>query len=263
MVYILELSYEIDKLRNLVDERSRLVEVLKIQPSTNDNAQLKKHLNKVLGMLRELSKDILHSRGEAFKGLVERYNDCIADIPEGLVEKGDYIYELGGMPDTGDESPPDMKRVRFQDALDVHEPQNYDERVFQPYKDDPEAELERGREELLQGRTTGGKTTHSSLTNQDLFMQQQQQLLDQDAHLEHLASSVHQSHRISTGIHREVTEQNEGILTDLESMLNNSGHRLERAKKRLAIFERTAREKGHCMLIFILIFILLLILIVF
>ncbi|AEY95793.1 FACR275Wp [Eremothecium gossypii FDAG1] len=263
MVYILELSYEIDKLRNLVDERSRLVEVLKIQPSANDNIQLKKHLNKVLGMLRELSKDILHSRDEGLRGLVERYNDCLSDIPDGLIEKSDYMFELGRMPDSGDDSPPDMKRVRFQDKLDVHEAQNYEERVFPPYKDDPEAALDREREQLLQGGTAGGRTAHSPFTNQDLFMQQQQQLMEQDTHLEHLAASVHQSHRISTGIHREVTEQNEGILTDLESMLNNSGQRLDRAKKRLVIFERTVRDKGHCILIVILIFILLLIVIVF
>lgn len=264
----LKLSYELDRLEDLVEERVRLTSVLKIQPSSKDNINLKQQLDKILELLNEAANSV-EGNVEEFSS---RYSEIIREIPGKAVDLALYEFKLPvrnlPLEDIDDlqanrELP---KKVRFKDEDLV----SYEEtEQFQPYHDEPQADeedqkkLEDDRKKLMaQAEPPQVEIVSPALSNQDLFIQQQQQLLEQDTYLNSLGESVRKSHDISLDIHQEVTEQNDQVLQDLESLVENSGRNLDRAKRRLETFEKTARENGPCFIILLLILILILLLIV-
>ena len=166
------------------------------------------------------------------------------------------------------------KKVRFDDDIQYKDASPLQSQ-FQPYKDNPDEEQE--QEELSQDKAQLFSSFHANetsrsdyqsssstnlISNQELFIQQQQKLMEQDSHLDHLSGSVQRSHGISLDINNEVTNQNEELLTDLENLVDNSGRGLERAKRRLEIFEKTARDNGPCFTIVVLIIILFFLLVI-
>lgn len=276
----LQLSYELDKLVDIVEERKRLVTQLKIGPSVNDNVTLKKQLNKVLDSLNEAAEN-------GFEGVEEyskNYNDILLDIPDDAVDIKLYQYQLpqrgttpltitdGNSITSGNSTPRDTsKKVRFKDDNLVSYEEDLNRR-FAPYKDLPEANadtsendtaIEQERQKLFDSSNALEQTTSVTspeYSNQDLFIQQQQQLLEQDSQLERLSGSIRSTHGISLNINEEVNEQNDEVLHDLESLVNNGGRNLDRAKRRLKSFERSAKENGPCLIIVVLILILIMLL---
>lgn len=265
----LKLLYELDKLEDLVEERARLTSVLKIRPSSKDNLNLKQQLDKTLDLLHEFAK----SDEENLEKYSKRYSEVLLEIPDKEIDLALYEFQpavkIQSFDDGNDvlasrELP---KRVRFKDKDLV----SYNESdQFEPYHDELQANseveikktVEDDRRKLLNGaEQTPVAVVAPGLSNQELFIQQQQQLLEQDTYLDTLGESVRKSHDFAMDINHEVTEQNNQVLHDLESLVDNSGRNLDRAKRRLQIFENTARENGPCFIILLLTLILLLLLI--
>lgn len=273
----LQLSYELDKLGDIVEERKRLVTVLKIEPSANDNIKLKKQLSKTLDLLTE-SRSFETVDVEEFES---RYAELLNDISDEALDL--ELYQLpkldkskksiststvdGSNTIRGISPSRDLtKKVRFKDEDLV----SYEDQVqqFKPYTDNLEGlsalqDSEEETQKLFNSPTAAGETAaiiSPQVTNQELFIQQQQQILEQDSHLERLSSSIRTTHNISLSINDEVTEQNEQVLNDLENLLDNGGRNLDRAKRRLMSFERSAKENAPCFIIFVLILILILLL---
>ncbi|CDH10666.1 related to Syntaxin-8 [Zygosaccharomyces bailii ISA1307] len=271
----LQLSYELDKLGDIVEERKRLVTVLKIEPSANDNIKLKKQLSKTLDLLTE-SKSFDTVGVQEFES---RYSELLNDISDEALDL--ELYQLPKLDKSkkriskvddsntirGTSPSRDLtKKVRFKDEDLV----SYEDQVqqFEPYTDNPEglSALQDSEEETQRlfnsPAADGGTATIISpqVSNQELFIQQQQQILEQDSHLERLSSSIRTTHNISLSINDEVTDQNDQVLNDLENLLDNGGRNLDRAKRRLMSFERSAKENAPCFIIFVLILILILLL---
>ncbi|CAR27746.1 hypothetical protein ZYGR_0N02320 [Zygosaccharomyces rouxii] len=277
----LQLSYELDRLVDIVEERKRLVTVLKIEPSNNDNVNLKKQLNKVLDSLNEANENSF----EELEEYAKNYNDILTDIPDEAVDIKLYQFQIpqrkaapititdGSSITSANSTFRDTtKKVRFRDdnLVSYEEDPNQN---FVPYKDEPDQpsgnenanidDIEQERQKLFDSSNALEQTTSvisPQVSNQDLFIQQQQQLLEQDSQLERLSGSIRTTHGISLSINDEVNEQNDQVLHDLESLLDNGGRNLDRAKRRLKSFERSARENGPCFTIVVLILILILLL---
>lgn len=274
----LQLSYELERLVDIIEERKRLITVLKIEPSSNDNVSLKKQLNKILYSLNE-AKDNGFQELEDYSNT---YNDILTDIPDGAVDIKLYEFQLppkmtvsrtntdnGSMTSgasAGFQDP--AKKVRFKDDLVSYE-EDLNE-TFVPYKDEPDQpdgnnDIEQERQKLFDSSNALRQTTSvvsPQVSNQELFIQQEQRLLEQDSQLERLSGSVRTTQGISLSINEEVNEQNDQVLYDLESLLDNGGRNLDRAKRRLKNFERSAKENGPCFTIVILIVILILLLVI-
>lgn len=266
----LKLSYELDKLDDIVEERIRLSTVLGIQPSSRDNASLKKQLSKVLDQLNECSSS--EEDASSLERNVTRYSEILQKIPDGVIDAGLYEFQMPVKAQSSSSSSngslfrDQPKKVRFKDEnlvsySDVDQFRPYHDDVEQVRKDPPANEDEQ-RNRLLAGvEPPVIQPASDTLSNQEIFAQQQQQLLEQDTYLSSLSESVHRSHAISLDINDEVVEQNDHVLRDLESLVDNSGRNLDRAKRRLETFEKTARENGPCFIIVLLILILLILLI--
>ncbi|CUS20765.1 LAQU0S01e14158g1_1 [Lachancea quebecensis] len=268
---VLKLSYGVEKLQSLVDERRRLVSVLKMKPSTNDTINMKRQMNTVLDSLQAAAKAATNEDIDQLNDLIDKYNDAVFGIPDDSFDKELYKFASIDKPSEAAMSKPaEPKKVRFKDnVLEYHETSQDAPAAFAPYSDDvsDEERLEHDKTRLFQassGESTGldDLVVAPQLSNQELFTQQQQQLFEQDSHLDNLSRSVQNSHILSLDIHHEVADQNDGVLRDLESLVNNSGRNLDRAKKRLRIFENTARENGPCFIIVVLIIILIVLLII-
>ncbi|QLL34050.1 hypothetical protein HG536_0F03750 [Torulaspora globosa] len=264
----LKLLYELGRLEDLVEERVRLTSVLKIRPSSKDNLNLKRQLDKALDLLHETA----NNNEENLEKYSKRYSEILLEIPDKVIDLALYEFELPVKGQSPDDDTSDAlgsrdlpKKVRFKDENLV----SYNEsEQFEPYHDEPQpvpkidAKVEDDRMKLLnRAEPSQAAVTAPALSNQGLFIQQQQQLLEQDTYLDALGESVRKSHDFAMDINDEVTEQNNQVLHDLESLVDNSGRNLDRAKRRLQVFESTARENGPCFIILLLILILLLLLI--
>ncbi|SCU82002.1 LAFA_0C08504g1_1 [Lachancea sp. 'fantastica'] len=277
---LLKASYGIEKLQDSVRERCRLLKTLHMSPSTNDTINLKKQLNSTIEALKEAEKSVTGSEMLELESLVNRYNLIVADIPDQAVEKSLYTFTRKTNPSSKSSasSTTESKKVRFKDNVaefrdHPNEPSGDSQAQFEPYKDDPDLDSQNDDREADRNRLFGNNTRDSfdnstpltiapQLSNQDLFIQQQQQLLEQDSHLEDLSRSVQKGHGLSLDINHELTDQNDSVLRDLESLVDNSGRNLDRAKKKLHVYEKTARINGPCLIIVLLVIILILLLVV-
>lgn len=261
----LRVSYELNKLSDLIDERNVLVESLNMQPSANDNVNLKLQLDKTLNILNSIDISNLSEQAlESLRESVTKYNLLLMKIPD--FDQNMYKFTKDIKRDEVIEhnspSDPSTKKVRFQEDVETSEVEENMEPLpmeFQPYHDYENEPVP----DAATAKTAVANAIINSVSNEELFARQQQQLMDQDTHLDHLSSSINRTHGISLDINREVEEQNNELLYDLENLIDNSHRNLNRAKRRLEIFERTARENGPCSIIVLLIIILLLLLIVF
>ncbi|CCF60423.1 hypothetical protein KAFR_0K00680 [Kazachstania africana CBS 2517] len=259
---LLKLSYEIERLGDIVDERKRLVEALNIRPSSNDNVILKTQMDKILGLLQELAKTASELKPTDFETLKDRiveYNSLLSDRladDDSSIDKTLYLFQAQITPgkskkkssnSSDSSSQESSKRVRFKDEISYNESPQYG---FQPYHD-----YEEDEEEATIFNTP-------LVSNEELFASQRQQLDEQDSHLDLLSASMQRTHGLSLDINKEVTEQNTDVLADLENMVDSSGRNLERAQRRLQIFTKTARENGPCATIVLLSIILFFLLIV-
>ncbi|KAL3233423.1 Syntaxin-8 [Nakaseomyces bracarensis] len=275
---ILKVSYELDKLRDIVEERQRLVEELGMEPSNSDSVMLKQQLSIVLELLDD------NSTVSDFQTYQAQYNDILDNLSKDkhvdvelyrFVPMGETvetsgtgeIMSSGAAEVTTSGSDEDLlgldsnqKKVRFNDDLetfpnDISPPAQIPPQTmsFQPYHDYEEENQEQESDQ----QSRSAPYLDERISNDELFARQQQQMLEQDSHLDNLASTVHSTHGISIEINQEVTDQNEHVLDDLENLLDSSSRNLDRAKRRLTNFSNAARENGPCSLIILLTIILI------
>lgn len=272
----LKVSYELDKLKDIVEERTRLIDELSMEPSKSDTISLKSQLSTVLDLLNSVGG---HGTDE-IKAYIDEYNKVLAQLGDDTaVDVGLYTFspkqDIASKPgesraNAGDidedeiEDDETRKRVRFNDDLETFPNEDTEQdapasaaMTFQPYHDYEE-------DTTNSSSSTSDKRVNAGhmISNDELFARQQQQLLEQDTHLDSLATTIKNTHGISIDINQELTDQNEHILDDMENLLDTSSRNLERARRRLDSFQRTARENGPCSIIVMLTIILIFLLII-
>lgn len=259
---LLEISYEIDKLANLVDELNRLINVLHIQPSKDYSVTIKKHTIKAYDLLKAVDNENDIENYDYINELFLKYNKCIQDLPDDLVDKD--LYRFKTKPNSSKiRSQQNFKRVRFHDNPVESDTIELEAQIFKPYKDDPSELEEQDRAKLFASPVIQKSHENSFLTNHDLFIQQQQQLIDQDSYLDHLSHSVYRNHGLSLDIGREINEQNAGVLYELENIVDATANNLNRVKSKLDVYWRSTAEQGPCILILVLTLILIFLVAVF
>ncbi|ODV86728.1 hypothetical protein CANARDRAFT_6301 [[Candida] arabinofermentans NRRL YB-2248] len=100
-----------------------------------------------------------------------------------------------------------------------------------------------------------------NLSNKQLFIDNQQELLNQDAIISSLSQSVSTQHQMGLEIHSELDEHMV-LLEDLEHGLGRTDNKITRGRTNLKRFSDNVRENGEYCTIFVLIVILLMLLIV-
>ena len=272
---ISKLVYEIDRLNDLIEERNRLVNIIKILPSGSDNDKVKQQLDKICDLLNGLyeqstTSELSDADIDTIRECVVEYQKTIKGLEEEDYPLGDIVsYRFGKKfeyPKKIPEQPKhveiatDVKKVRFSDNTEIRttsssneEPIKASDMHFKPYFDDEEEDI---------NSTSNGIVNDANITNRELFIEQQQRLMNQDQHIDTLAASVSRAHGMSLDINQEVESQNTGLLADLENMVDTSDRNLQRARRRLDTFQRTARENGPCTTIILLIIILIFLLVV-
>ena len=88
---VLKLGYELDQLSDLVEERTRLVSVLNLAPTSNDNVVLKQQLSSVLESLQKYAPD---------DTLISRYNTILDRICDTAVDKELYRFRKAAVSNT-------------------------------------------------------------------------------------------------------------------------------------------------------------------
>lgn len=264
MMTTLTVSYEVDKLLDLVDERNRLINVLNIHPSTNDNIRLKKQLNKTLDILNEFEE----FDSPDFIECINKYNECINDIKDNIIDNSLYLFKKRVHQSKSRET--DIKKVRFKPNLVENEPQNEVEDnklIFSP-----NSEYIVNSDKLIENKIKlfdlNVKNDLKNVTNpsihyttEDLKIQQQFYLNEQDSHLERLSEAINRTHGISLDINQEITQQTDDVLVDLENLIDSSDRNLSNARKRLTAFELSLKENRPYFIICILLLVLIILLI--
>ncbi|CEP22200.1 Syntaxin-8 AltName: Full=SNARE protein related to mammalian syntaxin 8; AltName: Full=ULP1-interacting protein 2 [Cyberlindnera jadinii] len=247
----------LEDLSVLVDESKRLVE-LDLSYEHN-NHEVRKSLQKIVKFLER------HDDGEDYDELVEQFNKLRDSIQ--TIDTSPYRYVRKAQVPKKVEA---KKSVRFNENLEFEAAQDSTPRHFKPYRDSVIQEPDNDQTQaLFEGRSdvdanvSGVDDDVQSVesTNQDMFIQHQQQLLEQDTHLDSLAESVRRQHGLSVEINDELEGQHI-LLDDLEAQLDSSDRRLNQGHRRLKHFTRKAKEHGQWITIIVLIIILVLLLVV-
>ncbi|KAG1856552.1 hypothetical protein C8R48DRAFT_637968 [Suillus tomentosus] len=114
------------------------------------------------------------------------------------------------------------------------------ETTYEPYTDDPSPD-----------------------SDENGILMQQRQIMDaQDAHLDHLSSSIGRQHHISLQIGDEL-EVHTGLLDALDTELDGTGARMSSARRKLERVAQGAKRNGSTVTIALLILILLILIVVF
>lgn len=249
----------LDQLSGLLEERSRLISVLKLTPSQSDNLDLINLLAKIQTELKYQRQDIAGAFASEFAAdfadVVDTYGDLLSGLAQDpYIETHEYVFS-DKIPEEPAE-PANKKSVRFKD-YDANDQNDDTEHIrnqlmgtvgnVRPYRDDPEED----RNSLLSVDTT----------NQELFAQHQQQLLEQDQSLDRLHDLVRVQHSMGTSINDEL-DDHLILLNDLERGVDGSGSRLRRASNNIRDFRRKVQENGSLVTIIVLTVILILLLVV-
>lgn len=260
-------SNYLEILETQLEERDRLVTVLNLTPSSNDNLELVNHLDKLKKTLNYLQEDLilyLKSAGNNENDLksvissvesnISSFNSQLHNINNSFIEVQDYEIPIKPFKIKDPATPPETKSVRFKDQTNSDEEYNefrnelMGTRVFKPYTDvEPESDA----------------ATLSSInqSNQDMFIQHQQTLLEQDNSLDQLHDSIRIQKSMGHTINDELNDHLI-ILNDLERGVDDSTYRLNTAQARLKNFSTKVRENGSLVTIVILTIILILLLVV-
>lgn len=244
----------LEDLGSFIEESNRLFE-LEVSSKDNDY-ELRKSLSKIKKFLER------NDDGHDYDELVETYKNYLKDVK--TIDVADFEYERKVAPKTLTTK----KSVRFNETVEFSSPETM--KSYKPYRDQVISEPDPSETEQLfdgVGAVNGVEDTDSdsqsidSASNQELFIQHQQQLLEQDSHLDTLAGSVSRQREISMEINNELSDQNI-LLDDLEGQLDTSDRNLRSGQKRLDFFSKKAKENGHWITIIVLTIILIFLLVV-
>lgn len=183
-----------------------------------------------------------------FHDVVAQYKAASDRLARDLyIDVSEYRFEPAPLPPR---HVTEAKVVRFKDNLVEEAPEDA-RRQLMPYTDtEPGA-----RDDVLVA------SSFDAQSNQQMFAQHQQQLLQQEDDLGVLHLSVSRQHQMGVDIHQEVDEH-VILLGDLELGVDRAYTRLSRALSRLRGFRRACRENGSMVTIVVLTVILLVLLVV-
>lgn len=259
------------ELESTIEERQRLVQILKLTPSNNDNYDLINLLERILKHLNYLQDDLnnLATKGEdtekfeqEFKYLVKNYASLIDELQDDELDVQPYTFELKTI-DKPQLVKRDSKSVRFKDNLEDQQVQEQPQQSHQEFEN---------RQQLMGSRAYEPYSDHvndsstdvesfDAQSNQQIYAQHQQQLLQQDDDLEFLHQLIRNQHQIGITINSEL-DDHMIILNDLEQGVDNAAFRLNNARNKLADFRRRCQENGSLVTIVTLTAILILLLVV-
>lgn len=244
---LLQLSYEFDRLNDLIDDRNRLLR-LHLKISQKDNNTILKQLENIHNLCLKL-KDI---------DQCTKFNNILKDLLDLQTDHLQIDLDTS-TPDVIDHNNKDpIKRVRFMDNPVV------------PFQDDPKdssnySTHDSGINTTVTTSRDQNDHNNDNLTNEDIFNLQKQQLIDQDVQLSSLHQNIRNQNSISNEINNEVVNQNTFLLNDLESQLDTTTILQNRAQTRLNKYNKLSQSIdnfGRCKTITILIVILLLLIII-
>lgn len=255
-------SNYLEILETQLEERDRLVTVLNLTPSSNDNLELVDLLDKLKKTLNYLQEDLvlylksasqsdeLNSVITAVKSNINSFNSQLEGINHSFIDISAYQIPL--KPFKIKEQQPEPKSVRFKDQTNLDEDDFRNElmgtRVFKPYTD-------------IEPESDAATLASINQSNQDLFVQHQQTLLEQDESLDQLHDSIRTQKSMGHTINDELNDHLI-ILNDLERGVDDAAYRLNNAQARLKNFSTKVRENGSLVTIVILTIILILLLVV-
>lgn len=250
---IKNISSYIEQLKDAIEERQRLIG-LKLTPSQSDNLEIVEVLSRIKRSFTylhgDLKGDLIKNYGTEYTALVADYGDIINELEQdAYIEVSEYEFTQQLPVEEANK-----KSVRFKDfeADEDDHTQMRNELMgtasnnFKPYRDE-----EPDRNTLLSIDTT----------NQEMFAQHQQQILEQDQNLDRLHQSISTQHSMGVGISQEL-DDHLIMLGDLESQADRSISAVRRATTGVANFRRKVAENGSLTTIIVLTIILILLLVV-
>lgn len=242
----------LEQLDSNIEERNSLIHSLNLTPSENDNYDLTNLLNRIIKLfiyiengLTKRTSNIEHNEDfiTRFKKSISNYSNSLQKLESDEdIDIADYRFKatFAGEPKETNKS------VRFREDL-----VEYDEGVgnqnmpaFAPYKDN-----------------VSETSSLDNVTNQQIFAQHQQTLLDQDDNLDILHKSIQVQHSMGLNINREL-DDHIILLNDLEQGVGDSQYRINSATNRLNTFRKKVKENGNLTTIIVLVVILILLLVV-
>lgn len=306
---ISKVSSFLEQLDTQIEERDRLITILNLTPSSNDNLELADHLDRLKKTLNYLQDDLIeylkanvnngnHENDKNLDIIISQvidqlnlYNSYLGNIKDSYIVVQDYrikvenslINKPQSQSQLQSQTEPtptyknknknkitdslSIKSVRFRDQIESDEESNelrselMGTKPFKPYKDDEsnneEFETDYDFETASESATLGS----INQSNQELFVQHQQQLLDQDENLDTLHNSIKIQRSMGNNINEELNDHLI-LLNDLEQGVDSSEYRINRATRNLKTFRSKVRENGSLVTIIILTVILILLLVV-
>jgi len=239
----------------LLLERQRLQSISSTSPSTLHLQRITQNLRNLhTGILALQSQTLLPGvgespgEGEAVVSLRAQYERMRGMFGEEAIKAGlesldsPRQLEPSHSPSASSPSPLPPPPLNSTMSLDDRHSALYkqSEPVFEPYTDDPDADVEPG-----------------------ILLQTQRRMIDdQDSHLDHLSNSITRQHHISLQINSEL-DTHTGLLDELDTDLDHTATRLGSARKRLDKVARGVRGNVSTVTIAMLIVVLLILIVVF
>lgn len=273
---LLKVSDLLEQLRDLVDERARLILTLNLTPSLDDNSELLAVLGKIKTALEYVSLDLLaapgHKSSPQFSECCSAYATLLAGLAEDpYIDTSEYHFA----------KPIERKKsVHFHDTPNASEAMGnhlMGTTTYKPYYDDPESAdtvgyRDEDAESFLETANPVAPSSRAYLDSerdsvvgqpdvQQQYAAHQQQMLEQDESLDHLSRLIHTQHHMGVRIGEEI-DQHMILLDDLELAVDRLVQRVRRATQGVADFRRRVRENGSMVTIVVLTVILILLLVV-
>lgn len=268
-----KINVYLDELNSNLEERDRLVEVLRLTPSANDNYELISLLQKLVKYFKYLQQDLISliKVGENVEQYINQFREAVAkyeDVHEKLagdssISVSEYHFTPAEFPQrktpisviSGSGAAREvLKSVRFQedildkDADDHFRNELMGTRNFKPYSDE-------------ESSNNTDSESFDAQTNQHLFAQHQQTILEQDQSLDVLHQLIIRQHTMGQSINSEL-DDHLILLNDLENGVDDANYRLNTAANRLHEFRKRVRENGSLVTIIVLTVILIMLLVV-
>ncbi|KAG7903475.1 hypothetical protein KL935_001007 [Ogataea polymorpha] len=242
-------------------------------PVLNSNDDLVLTLSKLANLIRyvelllveEIDSSGVGPEVDRFRESLEIYNKHLNSIKEDLPKDANFEINTIRLDEAVNEPRPKIKKsksVRFKENLiDPSESQKRAQAKSSLTEND-----EPSRDVLFETNNVykddNGSTIDSMrMSNKQIFMENQQEILNQDEIINSLSQSVNRQHEMSLQIGDEVGNHMV-LLDDLESGISRANAKIIRGRTNIDRFRQRLREHGDWFTIFVLVIIMFILLVV-
>ncbi|KAG7892725.1 hypothetical protein KL936_000899 [Ogataea polymorpha] len=242
-------------------------------PVLNSNDDLVLTLSKLANLIRyvelllveEIDSSGVGPEVDRFRESLEIYNKHLNSIKEDLPKDANFEINTIRLDEAVNKPRPKIKKsksVRFKENLiDPSESQKRAQAKSSLTKND-----EPSRDVLFETNNVykddNGSTIDSMrMSNKQIFMENQQEILNQDEIINSLSQSVNRQHEMSLQIGDEVGNHMV-LLDDLESGISRANAKIIRGRTNIDRFRQRLREHGDWFTIFVLVIIMFILLVV-